>query len=114
MDLFTYGPLILGAYVHGAQVIQATNPSATLRSNTSTSGASPRIGSSGGKTFVAWTGARQHVRVGEATAPGVRTEADLTSTAGPQQVISVSGRAGKATILAVSFGTRRLWARTQT
>jgi hypothetical protein len=114
MDLFTYGPIIFGAYVSGQQVIQATNPPATLRSNSFTGGARPRVGSSGGKTFVAWTGAHQHVRVGEATAPGVATEADLTPTAGPQQVISVSGRAGKATVLAVSFGTRRLWARTQT
>jgi hypothetical protein len=113
-DLFTYGPIIFGTYVLDNQIIQATNPPASLITNSFSTGYGPRIGSSGGRTFVAWTSLVQHVHVGEATAPGVATQADLTPTAGPQQQVSVTGRAGKATVLGISFVTNRLWARTQT
>jgi hypothetical protein len=43
----------------------------------------------------------------------VHTDQDLTPTAGRQQLLAISGRAGKATVLAVSFGSHRLWASTQ-
>jgi hypothetical protein len=115
-DLFLYGGSIFGAYVFDGRVIQATNPPFGVVTNSFALGSSPRIGSSGGRTWVAYdsSGGTSHVRVGEATAPGVRTDIDLTPGAGPQHVISVSGRLARATVLGVSFGTNRLWAQTQT
>jgi hypothetical protein len=113
-DLFTYGPQVFAAFVLGGRVTQATNPPASLITNLFGTGSDPRVGSSAGKTFVAWTTPGQHVRIGEATGAGVATQQDLTPGAGPQRLVSVSGRLGKATVLGFSFVTDRLWARTQT
>jgi hypothetical protein len=113
-DLFTYGPQVFVAYAVGDHIIAATNPPSGVVSNRFLRrGYYPRVGSSAGRTFVGWTSNGGHVMVGEATAPGVATEQDLTPTAGQQLLLSISGRTGKATVLAVSFGTHRLWARTQ-
>jgi hypothetical protein len=113
-DLFTYGPQVFVAYAVGDHIIAANNPPSGVVSNRFLiRGHGPRVGSSAGRTFVGWTSRSGHVVVGEATAPGVHTDQDLTPTAGPQQLLAISGRAGKATVLAVSFGTHRLWASTQ-
>jgi hypothetical protein len=113
-DLFLYGGSVFGTYLQNNQVIQATNPPLGLVTNSFGFGSEPHIGSSGGKTWVAWTGTSEHLFVGEATAPGVRTQVDLTPGAGPQQAIAVTGRSGKATVFGVSFQTDRLYAKTQT
>jgi hypothetical protein len=113
-DLFTYGPQVFAAYQLDGRIIQATNPPAGVVTNRfRTPGGGPRVASSYGHTFVAWTSLRGQIMVGEATGAGVNTELNLTPTAGEQQLVSISGRTGKATVLAVSFGTHRLWACSQ-
>ena len=114
-DLFLYGGSIFSAYLSDGRVIQATNPPSGVVTNTFGFGGGPKTGSSGGRTWVTYTSnVGSHVRVGEATGPGVASDADLTPGAGPQQAIAVTGRLGKASVFGASFGTDRLWARTQT
>jgi hypothetical protein len=112
-DLFTYGVSVYGSYVRNGSITQAVNPPSTQVSNTWGGGFGARAAASGSLSWVAWTGLNDHVFVGQATAPGVHTTLDLTPAAGRQQLLSVSGRAGKATVVAVSFTSDRLWAATQ-
>jgi hypothetical protein len=114
-DLFTYGPVVFSAYQRDGRIVQATNPPSGIVSNRfMTPGHGPRVASSYGKTFVGWVSSRSgHIMVGEATAPGVAGELDLTPTARPQALLAVTGRGGKATVIGASFGTHRVWAATQ-
>jgi hypothetical protein len=114
-DLFSYGVSVYGAYVANGSIIQASNPPASLITKTlARGGDNPRVGHSMGHTFVAWNkpGFPSHVRLAEIQ-NGAVTQADVTSGPNDQQLISVSGRSGKATVLGVSFRTQRLWAITE-
>jgi hypothetical protein len=102
---------VLAAYVAGGRIIQATNPPGTLVTNRfARAGTGPRITRSLGANFTAWTSNAQHVVLARSGAAGsIQFEVDLTPTAGQQQLIGVTARDGKATVLGASYTSDRLY-----
>jgi hypothetical protein len=117
-DLTTRGSTIYLAYERAARVTVDYDPWTTpTTANLSAVGTGyrPRVSVSGGHAFVGWntTTAPNHVVVADRVS-GAVTQSNVTAgVATDQQLVRVLSTGGKATVLVVSYGSHRLWARSQ-